>query len=79
VDVLACYFPITYSPPAGGADVIAREQLVAGVAAALAAAPAFAPHAMPLVLEKLGSSLRCAGALSLTRRAGCLPRRSEVG
>ena len=58
--MLACYFPITYAPPAaGGADVITREQLVAGVAGALAAAPPFAPHALPLVLEKLGSSLRC--------------------
>jgi hypothetical protein len=77
--VLACYFPITYSPPAGGgADVIGREELVAGVAGALAAAPAFAPHAMPLVLEKLGSSLRCAGALSLKRRARFLPE-NEVG
>lgn len=60
VDVLACYFPITYAPPAApGPDVITREQLVAGVAAALASAPAFAPYALPLILEKLGSSLRC--------------------
>ena len=58
--MLACYFPITYAPPASpGPDIITREQLVAGVAAALAAVPAFAPYALPLVLEKLGSSLRC--------------------
>ena len=58
--MLACYFPITYAPPASpGAVVITREQLVAGVAAALAAVPEFAPYAVPLVLEKLGSSLRC--------------------
>lgn len=58
--MLACYFPITYAPPANpGPDIITREQLVAGVAAALAAVPAFAPYTLPLVLEKLGSSLRC--------------------
>lgn len=58
--MLACYFPITYAPPAApGPEVITREQLVAGVAAALAAATAFAPYALPLILEKLGSSLRC--------------------
>ena len=60
--MLACYFPITYAPPANpGPNISTREQLVAGVAAALAAVPAFSPYALPLVLEKLGSSLRCGG------------------
>jgi DNA repair/transcription protein MET18/MMS19 len=59
VEVLACYFPIVYTPPTPAPPgTIERAQLVAGVQAALAAAPAFARHALPMVLEKLGSSLR---------------------
>jgi hypothetical protein len=65
VDVLSCYFPIVYTPPAdalGGATalaaaVVGRQELVSAVQAALAATPAFAPHVVPLLLEKLTSSL----------------------
>ena len=56
--MLACYFPVVYTPPPGAPGVIARAELVSGVEAALAAAPTLAPHAIPLILEKLSSSLR---------------------
>jgi hypothetical protein len=58
VEVLACYFPIVYTPPPGAPGVITRAELVSGVEAALAAGPTLAPHVIPLVLEKLSSSLR---------------------
>ena len=58
VEVLACYFPIVYTPPLGAPGVITRAQLVSGVEAALAAAPSLAPHVIPLILQKLSSSLR---------------------
>ncbi|KAK9841785.1 hypothetical protein WJX81_002722 [Elliptochloris bilobata] len=75
VDVLACYFPITYAPPTTpGPGVITREQLVGGVAAALAGAPAFAPYALPLILEKLGSSLRHAKLDAMAAAAECARR-----
>ena len=59
VDVLGCYFPIVYTPPADATGKITREELVAGVETALSAAPAFAPYVLPMLLEKLSSSLRC--------------------
>lgn len=59
VEVLACYFPIVYTPPTPAPPgTIERAQLVAGVQGALVAVPAFAPHALPMFLEKLASSLR---------------------
>ncbi len=43
-DVLSCYFPIQYSPPAGLAGAVGREELVAALAAAMASAPQLAEH-----------------------------------
>ncbi len=58
VDVLSCYFPIVYTPPADAPGrVVGRQELASGVEAALAAAPALALHVVPLLLEKLTSSL----------------------
>jgi len=59
VDVLGCYFPIVYTPPADSKGKITREELVRGVEQALSAVPAFAPHVIPMLLEKLSSSFRC--------------------
>lgn len=59
VDVLGCYFPIVYTPPAQAKGKVTREELVSGVEQALSAAPAFAQYVLPMLLEKLSSSLRC--------------------
>ena len=60
VEVLGCYFPVVYKPPPSmpGEAVVTRPALASAVERALAAAPALAPHAIPLLLEKLASSLR---------------------
>ena len=62
VDMLGCYFPIVYTPPADTKGKVTREELVAGVERALSAAPALAPYVIPMLLEKLSSSLRCCPA-----------------
>ena len=60
VEVLGCYFPVVYAPPPAVpvGEVVPRAALASAVEHALAAAPALAPHAVPLLLEKLASSLR---------------------
>ncbi len=59
MDVLGCYFPIVYTPPADTTGKVTREELVSAVESALSAAPAFAPYVVPMLLEKLSSSFRC--------------------
>lgn len=58
-DVLACYFPITFTPPPDDVRGVTREDLHAALQATMACTEAFAPHILPLILEKLTSSLRC--------------------
>lgn len=60
VEVLGCYFPVVYAPPpaAPAGEVVTRAALASAVQRALASAPALAPHTVPLLLEKLASSLR---------------------
>lgn len=56
--MLGCYFPIIYTPPQNIPDSVTRQELAAAVEQAMAATPALAPHVVPLLLEKLSSSLR---------------------
>ncbi len=58
VSVLGCYFPIIYTPPQNMLGSVTRQELAAAVEQAMAAAPALALHVIPLLLEKLSSSLR---------------------
>lgn len=53
-EVVACYFPIDFTPPSNDPHGITREQLVSLNRAALCASPLFAPLLLPLVLEKAG-------------------------
>ena len=55
-EVTACYFPITFTPPPNDPHGITREALSTALARVFGAAPRLAPHALPLMLEKLGSS-----------------------
>ncbi|BDA41132.1 probable MMS19 nucleotide excision repair protein homolog [Coccomyxa sp. Obi] len=71
VDVLGCYFPIVYTPPADTTGKVTRGELVAGVESALSAAPAFAPYVVPMLLEKLSSSLRQSQEDALSALAAC--------
>lgn len=65
-DVLACYFPITFTPPPNDQYRISREDLAVGLERALTSVPQLLPSMGPLVLQKLSSSLRQAKADSLS-------------
>ena len=55
-DVVACYFPLVYTPPRSAErapDAVTRDELAAALCSALMSTPAFAPLALPLVLGKL--------------------------
>lgn len=54
----AAYFPVAFTPPPNDPHGISRAQLAEEVQATLVCTPLFAPHLVPLALEKLGSSLR---------------------
>ena len=60
-DVLSCYFPIAFTPPPDDPHGITREALQDALQTTLACVPQFSHHVMPLILEKLASSLRCEG------------------
>jgi hypothetical protein len=53
------YFPVRFTPKKGDPQAITRRQLADAVAGCMAAAPEFAGLALPLLAEKLGSTLRC--------------------
>ncbi|KAL6781984.1 hypothetical protein ACKKBF_B10190 [Auxenochlorella protothecoides x Auxenochlorella symbiontica] len=76
-DILSCYFPISFSPPANDPHGITREGLARALADVLLCSPAFLPFLLPVLLEKLASSLRQAktDALDLLRRVpgACSP------
>ncbi|KFM29294.1 MMS19 nucleotide excision repair protein-like protein [Auxenochlorella protothecoides] len=76
-DILSCYFPISFSPPANDPHGITREGLARALADVLLCSPAFLPYLLPVLLEKLASSLRQAktDALDLLRRVpgACSP------
>lgn len=70
-DVLACYFPIAFTPPPDDPHGITREGLQASLQQTLACDPQFAPHVIPLLLEKLASSLRYAVLAGCMRSNPC--------
>ncbi|WFD41301.1 uncharacterized protein MJAP1_004298 [Malassezia japonica] len=55
-NVIFCYFPITFRPPPDDPYHITPEMLKDALRACISASPAFAPMAMPLLLEKLSAS-----------------------
>ncbi len=57
VDLLGCYFPIVFKEQPGRRDGVPRAQLSSALQGCLAAAPALAPHVVPLLLSKLCSTL----------------------
>ena len=57
-DVIACYFPISFSPPPNNVHGITRQDLAAALQHALTCTPLFAPFFIPMLVEKLSSSLR---------------------
>lgn len=55
-DITYCYFPITFKPPPNDPYGITQLDLKTSLRNSLIAHPGFAPHAMPLLLEKLTAS-----------------------
>ncbi|CAO1628141.1 unnamed protein product [Sympodiomycopsis kandeliae] len=55
-DITYCYFPITFRPPPDDPYGITTEDLKSALRHCLTANPMLAPHAMPLLLEKLAAS-----------------------
>jgi len=56
-EVAACYYPIDFSPPAGLTSTVTREQLSTALLNAMTASPLFGPFCLPLLIEKLSSSV----------------------
>jgi len=59
-EVVACYFPIDFTPPKSDPFGITKEMLVEGLQRALTASRSFAPFCTPLIIEKLSSDLTSA-------------------
>ena len=57
-DILACYFPVGFTPADDGAVRVTREDILAGLVAAMTCHRAFAGPAVKLAVEKLGSTLQ---------------------
>lgn len=70
-DNLGCYFPIHYTHPKGEDVDISREKLSTALMMAFASTPFFEPFAIPLLLEKLDSSLPLAKVDSLKYLSCC--------
>lgn len=72
-EVTACYFPITFRPPPNDPFGITAEDLKLELRNCMIASPLFGPYAMPLLLEKLGSTSTGARRDAIDTLAAGLP------
>ncbi|XP_060576580.1 MMS19 nucleotide excision repair protein homolog [Ruditapes philippinarum] len=70
-EVISCYFPIDFTPPASDPSGITQQDLILGLRRCLAATPKFAEHCLPLLMEKLTSDLKSAKIDALQTLAVC--------
>jgi len=70
-EVVACYYPIDFSPPAVLTSTVTNEQLSAALLNAMTASPLFAPFCLPLLVEKLSSNVTSAKIDSLQMLLRC--------
>lgn len=70
-DIISRYFPISFNPPPNDSLGITREDLSRALLGAFMSSPLFAPFSIPLLLEKLSSSLRMAKVDSLKYLGKC--------
>lgn len=70
-DIISRYFPISFNPPPNDSLGITREDLSKALLGAFMSSPLFAPFSIPLLLEKLSSSLRMAKVDSLKYLGKC--------
>ncbi|KAL5022527.1 hypothetical protein ScPMuIL_001682 [Solemya velum] len=70
-EVVACYFPIDFTPPEDDPHRITRGDLITGLRSCLAASTRFGQYCFPLLLEKLTSDVTSAKIDSLQTLATC--------
>ncbi|XP_013698396.2 MMS19 nucleotide excision repair protein homolog [Brassica napus] len=70
-EFISCYFPLHYTHTKGDETSIPREDLSRGLSLAISSTPFFEPYAIPLLLEKLSSSLPVAKVDSLKCLKDC--------
>ncbi|KAK9800348.1 hypothetical protein WJX73_007679 [Symbiochloris irregularis] len=70
-DILACYFPIAFTPPRDDPHGITREMLQAALQSALASCAPMASHIMPILLDGLSSRPRQGKVDALTTVGQC--------
>jgi len=64
-EIVACYYPIDFSPPADLTTTVTKEQLSTALLKSMTASPLFGPFCLPLLLEKLSSNMVAAKVDSL--------------
>ncbi|KAL0055388.1 hypothetical protein WJX82_011614 [Trebouxia sp. C0006] len=57
-DVVACYFPISFTPPPNNVHGITREDLAGALQTTVTCTTLFTPLFIPMLVEKLSSTLR---------------------
>ncbi|XP_044487273.1 MMS19 nucleotide excision repair protein homolog isoform X1 [Mangifera indica] len=70
-EILGCYFPIHFTHSMGEDFDVKRDDLSTALMRAFSSTPLFAPFAIPLLLEKLSSSLPSAKVDSLKYLSSC--------
>ncbi|XP_024531999.1 MMS19 nucleotide excision repair protein homolog [Selaginella moellendorffii] len=70
-DIIACYFPISFKLRPNDSKDISREDLIASLKSAFAASSFFASECIPLLLEKLSSSVQDSKLQSLEFLGDC--------
>ncbi|XP_024007172.1 MMS19 nucleotide excision repair protein homolog isoform X2 [Eutrema salsugineum] len=70
-EIVSCYFPLHFTHTKGGGANISRDNLSRGLLLAFSSTPFFEPYAIPLLLEKLSSSLPVAKVDSLKCLKDC--------
>ncbi|XVF24899.1 hypothetical protein REPUB_Repub13aG0167500 [Reevesia pubescens] len=65
-EILGCYFPIHFTHPKGEVASIKRDDLARALMLAFSSTPLFEPFSIPLLLEKLSSSLPSAKATGMS-------------
>ncbi|KAK7261769.1 hypothetical protein RIF29_28088 [Crotalaria pallida] len=70
-DLLEAYFPIHFTHPTGGDTPVQRDDLSRALMSAFSATPLFEPFLIPLLLQKLSSSLQSAQIDSLRYLRAC--------
>ena len=71
-NVTACYFPIMFTPPPNDPFGITRADLKSALRAVFSGTPRMAPHVVPLLLEKLESTVDGAKIDALETLVVCL-------